>query len=595
MAKLTDIWKPRETLRDWGKTEYKIVRNWTPRAPPPTSPPDTTGPEDSPVKLNLSTTLRSFRGNQRINRNKDANYELNYEDHASETDSDGETISSSSHKTRSSGSVHTKSKSRALTKSRVRVDHTDIVRQVPNNEDPVPNSRETSESFLTRGIAPSSSTRHKSKDTILTGLELTISRRGSKNQLITDEPLMVQSSNNMVISKAKSTTKRRKRTSRVSYPRKKAAVKKNKSAVVELEQNDSEVIDPASTGIDHELSDSRTSKVNDVESETIAAAAAVLGEQLKGGTQPSRKKTLKISKVIQSKTVEQDESDFYEIVDNESDLKSKTATESTSRNTSKKVPTKRKTSASKRLTMPKRLTSKSTETAHQATNGGRNPTDDSDSGNERVVPTVDHLTSSLEGCCQTFDGGAKKRRLRMLDNGGVSDSSGGDENGTQHMNVTGGAPQSRKKYASLHTHLWQPRRVKRGKKDFSELDVCLNVYEDAIQQVVESCSNQTVSMAMVAHWNYTRKEILNLIKNSFYTSELQKLKKKEKLKQKGLERKMATVLTNLRKAHGKYQESLSPAKQAKKIEQEVSVEEEELNSVASGPRTVWQAQQNVEH
>ncbi len=359
---------------------------------------------------------------------------MNYEDHASETDSDGETISSSSHKTRSSGSVHTKSKSRALTKSRVRVDHTDIVRQVPNNEDPVPNSRETSESFLTRGIAPSSSTRHNSKDTILTGLELTISRRGSKNQLITDEPLMVQSSKNMVISKAKSTTKRRKRTSRVSYPRKKAAVKKNKSAVVELEQNDSEVIDPASTGIDHELSNSRTSKVNDVESETIAAAAAVLGEQLKGGTQPSRKKTLKISKVIQSKTVEQDESDFYEIVDNESDLKSKTATESTSRNTSKKVPTKRKTPASKRLTMPKRLTSKSTETAHQATNGGRNPTDDSDSGNERVVPTVDHLTSSLEGCCQTFDGGAEKRRLRMLDNGGVSDSSGGDENGTQHMN-----------------------------------------------------------------------------------------------------------------------------------------------------------------
>lgn len=50
-------------LRDWGKTEYKIVRNWTPRvrAPPQLANQES---DDSPVKLNLSTTLRHFHSNR---------------------------------------------------------------------------------------------------------------------------------------------------------------------------------------------------------------------------------------------------------------------------------------------------------------------------------------------------------------------------------------------------------------------------------------------------------------------------------------------------------------------------------------------------
>ncbi len=336
-------------------------------------------------------------------------------DHASETDSDGETISSLSRSTRSS--VHTKIKPRALTKSRLPVDRTDIVHQMPNVEDPLPNNRGTSESCITGRTTPSSSARDENNDTSLTGLELKVSETGSR--LITDELFIVQSSKNANISKARSATKRRKRTSRVSYPRKKAASKKSKIVVVE--QNDSKVTDPTSTGVDPEPSDPRTNKENDVESETITA---VLEEMPKGGTQPSSKNTSKNSEV-QLKTVERpesttsDESDVY-VLDNESDLKSKTATKSTSESTTyaKKItkPTKRKTSTSRRLTLPKRpKTNKTSKTAHQAIG----LTDGSDSDIERDGPTM------------SPEGGPTVREVD--DDGGVlSDNSGGDENGTQH-------------------------------------------------------------------------------------------------------------------------------------------------------------------
>ena len=56
-------------MKDWGKTEYKIIRNWTPRNKSPPEPP-VPAPEDehdeSPIKLTLSTTLRSFHGNQPV-------------------------------------------------------------------------------------------------------------------------------------------------------------------------------------------------------------------------------------------------------------------------------------------------------------------------------------------------------------------------------------------------------------------------------------------------------------------------------------------------------------------------------------------------
>lgn len=31
MAEFADLWKPKRTMRDWGRTEYRVVPNWTPR------------------------------------------------------------------------------------------------------------------------------------------------------------------------------------------------------------------------------------------------------------------------------------------------------------------------------------------------------------------------------------------------------------------------------------------------------------------------------------------------------------------------------------------------------------------------------------
>ena len=95
--------------------------------------------------------------------------------------------------------------------------------------------------------------------------------------------------------------------------------------------------------------------------------------------------------------------------------------------------------------------------------------------------------------------------------------------------------------------LWEPHNVSRERKHLNELDVCLSVYDQVLQDAIDKEHRPIIKEVLLRHVKLTRKVFLATIKETHMLHLIQKRYQMEKIRQRKLRRAMQSTFKGLRK------------------------------------------------
>lgn len=95
--------------------------------------------------------------------------------------------------------------------------------------------------------------------------------------------------------------------------------------------------------------------------------------------------------------------------------------------------------------------------------------------------------------------------------------------------------------------LWEPRNMMRERKHLNELDICLSVYDQVMQDVSDEEHRPMIKEVLLQHMKMTRKSFLVTIREAHMLQLIQKRHQMEKTRQKKLRRSMESTFKGLRK------------------------------------------------
>ena len=95
--------------------------------------------------------------------------------------------------------------------------------------------------------------------------------------------------------------------------------------------------------------------------------------------------------------------------------------------------------------------------------------------------------------------------------------------------------------------LWEPHSIPRERKHLNELDVCLTVYDQVMQDAVDKEERPAIKEILLKHKKITRKAFIAIIKEAHMLHLIQKRHQMEKTRQRKLRRAMQSTFKGLRK------------------------------------------------
>ena len=95
--------------------------------------------------------------------------------------------------------------------------------------------------------------------------------------------------------------------------------------------------------------------------------------------------------------------------------------------------------------------------------------------------------------------------------------------------------------------LWEPHSIRRERKHLNELDVCLTVYDQVMQDAVDKEERPAIKEILLKHKKITQKAFIAIIKEAHLLHLIQKRHQMEKTRQRKLRRAMQSTFKGLRK------------------------------------------------